>query len=160
MVTLHGWKFPLTHFPIVSRSNLDTCPNRRRGKDKIRKFWPQPKIGDLLTSDDLPMWFNCIMWSLEGFITHILSGELLWHNDSKQSYSKLSFPYSQNLLHFLLGTQVFRVKMTKATRYGRLSPHFIIYIHRPIKKSIWAFVPPGGTNFWKCGLWPMDYYTY
>ena len=59
---LHGWKFPLTYFPIVSRSDLDTCPNRRRGKDKIRKFWPQPKIGDLLTSDDLPMWFNCIMW--------------------------------------------------------------------------------------------------
>ena len=25
--------------------------------------------------------------------------------------------------------------MTKATRYGRLSPHFIIYIHRPIKKK-------------------------
>ena len=58
MVPLHGWKFPLTHFPIVSRSDLGTCPNRRRGKDKIRKFWPQPKIGDLLTSDDLPMWFN------------------------------------------------------------------------------------------------------
>ena len=62
MVPLHGWKFPLTHFPIVSRSDLDTCPNRRRGKETIRKFWPQPKIGDLLTSDDLPMWFNCIMW--------------------------------------------------------------------------------------------------
>ena len=62
MVPLHGWKFPLTHFPIVCRSDLDTCPNIRRGKDKIRKVWPQPKIGDLLTSDDLPMWFNCIMW--------------------------------------------------------------------------------------------------
>ena len=61
MVLLHGWKFPLTHFPIVYRSDLDTRPNRRRGKDKIRKFWPQPKIGYLLTSDDLPMWFNCIM---------------------------------------------------------------------------------------------------
>ena len=62
MVSLHGWKFPLTHFPIDSRSDLGICPNRRRGKDKIRKFWPQPKIGDLLTSDDLPMWVNYIMW--------------------------------------------------------------------------------------------------
>ena len=32
------------------------------------------------------------MKSLEGIKTHILSGELLWRDDSKQSYSQLSFP--------------------------------------------------------------------
>ncbi len=62
IVPLNGWKFPLTHFPTISRFDLCIYPNRWREKDKIRKFWPKTKIGDLLTSDDLLVWFNCIIW--------------------------------------------------------------------------------------------------
>ena len=61
-VPWNGWKFSLTHFPTIYRSDLGICPNRWREKDKICKFWPQPKIGDLLTSDDLLVWFNYIIW--------------------------------------------------------------------------------------------------
>ena len=59
---LNGWKFSLTHFPTIYRSDLGICPNRWREKCKIRKCWPRPKIGDLLTSDDLLVWFNFIIW--------------------------------------------------------------------------------------------------
>ncbi len=61
-VPWNGWKFSLTHFPTIYRSDLGICPNRLRTKDRIRKCWPQPKIGDLLTSDDLLVWFVCIIW--------------------------------------------------------------------------------------------------
>ena len=161
MVRLNGWKYPLTYFPIVSISDLGTCPNRRRGKDKIRKFWPQPNIGDLLTSDDLLMWCNCIVWCV--IFRGLQNTQFEWWTAmTERLYAKLfqiKFHLLAKFASFFVGhtMQFSGWKWQKATRYGRLSPHFIIYIHRPITKNIWAFVPLGGTNFWKFGLSPMDY---
>ena len=105
IVPLNGWKFSPTHFPTMFRSDLGV-PIDDEKKTRSANFDLQPKsvtFWPLMTYlCGSIAWYD--MQSLEGFKTHILSGELLWQNDSKHSYSKLSFSCSRNLIHFFLGT--------------------------------------------------------
>ena len=156
MVALNGWKFPLTHFPIVSRSDLGTCPNRRRGKDKIRKFGPQPKTGDLLTSDDLPLWFNCIIW--QAIFRGLQNTHFEWWTAMTERFwakvFQIKFPLLAKFASIFLGTLCsFQGKNDKKLLDTEGYHLISLSTYTDLSKKHMSLCPSGWYQFLK--IWPL-----